>query len=127
MTVLAIGSDLVSVDRIREVYRRHGERLVRRLLTAPEYQRYARLKDPAGYLARRFAAKEAAAKALGTGIANGVTFRDIEVLNGAAGEPELYLHGAAAARARALGVQRWHLTLSDERDFALAFVLLESV
>jgi holo-[acyl-carrier protein] synthase len=125
VSVVAIGSDLASIARVRAVHRRHGERFARRLLTAAEWPRYARLRDPSAYLARRFAAKEAAAKALGTGIAGGVGFQQLEVLNDDAGAPMLSLRGEAALRAARLGVVRCHLSLTDERDYALAFVVLE--
>jgi holo-[acyl-carrier protein] synthase len=78
------------------------------------------------WLAKRFAAKEAASKALGTGIGEGVSWKHIEVLNDALGAPTLSLSEAALARAHALQATRWHVSLSDERGCALAFVILET-
>ncbi|MDM7485998.1 MAG: holo-ACP synthase, partial [Vibrio metschnikovii] len=80
----------------------------------------------ARFLAKRFAAKEAAAKALGTGIANGVTFHDFQITNDAQGKPHLTLHGRAQQLAEAMQVTSIHLSLSDERHYAVATVIFES-
>lgn len=125
MSIVGIGTDIVDVTRVEEILARHGERFARRLLGAREYQGFLATNRPAGLLARRLAAKEAAAKALGTGIAAGVTFTDLEVVHDPRGRPALELHGVAAERMRALGASRSHLSISDERGYAVAFVVLE--
>ena len=123
--IKGIGTDIASVERIEGLLASQGERLPQRVLTEAEWARFQQVKQPAAWLAKRFAAKEAASKALGTGIAEGISWRHIEVDNDEAGAPRLRLYEAALARADALGVTSCHLSLSDERAFAVAFVVLE--
>ncbi len=116
---LAVGTDLVEIARVTAVVREYGERFTGRVFTEGE------LADCAGRaesLAARWAAKEAAAKALGTGIGR-VTFREIEVVRGVSGQPELLLHGRAAALAAELGLSQWALSLAHDGGLALAFVV----
>lgn len=123
--IVGIGTDIIEVDRIQGMWERHGDRLPQRILSDTELQRFAQVAQKVAWLAKRFAAKEAAAKALGTGIGEGVSWKHIEVGNDALGAPRLFLHEVALERARALGADRFHLSLSDERAFAVAFVILE--
>ena len=116
---LAIGVDTVEIARIADVVERHGARFLNRVFR-PDECAYARGRALA--LAGRFAAKEAAAKAMGTGIGP-VGWRNIEVRNDAAGKPSLILHGAAAERARAMGLLEWHVSITHSRDLATAFVV----
>ncbi len=122
--ILGIGIDAVSVSRIETALARRGLALARRLLSEEEYQEFLGARRQASFLARRFAAREAAAKALGTGISQGVRWRDLQVAHDEHGAPRLCLHGAAAQRARQMGAVNIHLSISDEQDLALAFVLL---
>lgn len=124
--IVGLGVDLVELSRIRAVWQRHGERFLERVLTADERAYCLRKRDPVPSLAARFAAKEATAKALGTGLARGVRFRDIEVVRAATGEPGLRLHGAAREIAGRRGAGRNLLTLTHGRDAAVAVVVLES-
>lgn len=124
MAVVGIGADLVDTDRIRRVWDRHGQRFVRRILTPREQAEWN--GADAGFLARRFAVKEAAAKALGSGIAGGLTFLDIELGHDQRGRPMLHFSGVARHRSRSLGVTATHVTVSDERSIAMAFVVLEA-
>jgi len=126
--IVGLGADLVEVARVERLLARWGARAARRILAPGEVAEFARLGAgaAAGFLARRFAAKEAVAKALGTGLGAGVGLRQIAVEHDARGRPLLRLEGAAQARMRALGARRAHLTLADERGYALAVVVLES-
>ena len=124
--ILGIGVDAVSIDRIDKMLARRGSALARRLLRDAEYREFLCARRPASFLARRFAAREAAAKALGTGISNGVRWRDLQVVHDEHGAPRMQLHGAAAKRARQMGAVTIHLSISDEQDLALAFVVLGS-
>lgn len=124
MAIVGIGADLVDTQRVRSVWDRHGRRFVDRILTVNERAQWN--GQEAGFLARRFAVKEAAAKALGSGIAEGVTFHDFELDHDHLGRPMLQFTGAARQRSKALGVTAVHVTISDERTLALAFVVLES-
>lgn len=122
--ILGIGLDVAEISRIRDSLTRFGEGFTRRVLTEAETAAMPKI-DPAPYVAARFAAKEAAAKALGTGFANGVTQASIEVRNLPSGAPELILHGKALEIADAMGVKRMHISLTHGRDIAAATVILE--
>lgn len=122
--IVGIGTDLVKTARIHQAIERWGERFLRKILTASELEQYHEGRG-ATFVAKRFAAKEAAAKALGTGMSLGVGFTQIGVVGKRGYPPQLVLTGAAQRRAEALGVQRMLLSLSDEQDHALAFVVAE--
>ncbi len=124
--IVGLGVDLVELSRIRAVYERHGRRFIDRVLTDDERAYCLGKRDPVPSIAVRFAAKEATAKALGTGIAGGLRFRDIEVVRASSGEPGLRLRGAAAVLAGRRGAARHLVTLTHGRDVAVAVVVLES-
>lgn len=129
--ILGIGHDLVNMPRIARVLERHGARFLERSFTAEE-QAYAATKaDPAPTLAKRFAAKEACAKALGTGLGAAARFAEIGVIRAENGRPILKLTGNAAKTLAALvpsGYEaRIHLSLSDDGPIASAFVIIEAV
>lgn len=121
--IKGLGLDLVEIDRIRRIYLRFDARFCERILTPAE--RAAQGADAVRYLASRFAAKEAAVKALGTGFRDGIGFQDIQTGADALGKPSLTLTGAALARARGLGVTGMHLSITHGRDTACAVVVLE--
>jgi holo-[acyl-carrier protein] synthase len=123
--IIGIGIDLVEIARIKAMYERHHERFVKRILTPAEQEYVLRHADPSERLAGRWAAKEAALKALGTGLAAGIRWRDVEILPDARGKPELTLHGEAVTRARALGVSICHVTITHCQSIAMAQVILE--
>lgn len=122
--VIGVGLDVAEIGRIRESLAKFGPRFVARVLTTAEADGMPQ-GDAAPYVAARFAAKEACAKALGTGFAEGVTMHGIEVRSLPSGAPTLSLSGAAKARAEALGASRLHLSLTHGRDVAAAVVILE--
>ncbi|NQD37363.1 holo-ACP synthase [Permianibacter sp. IMCC34836] len=126
MAVVGIGTDLVVIKRIEEVLGRHAERFVERVLHPNELLRFQDSQHQARYLAKRFAAKEAVSKALGTGIAEGVNLNDIEIANDERGKPHVILHGGAMLRMQAMAARHCHLSISDERDHALAFAVVET-
>lgn len=116
---VAIGVDLLERERLIETYRRYGERFLRRIFTETE------LEQAGGKIERlvgRFAAKEACSKALGTGMVT-VAWRDIEIVRLPGGKPSLRLHGRAAARAAALGLTAFDVSISDTRQHAMAVVV----
>jgi phosphopantethiene--protein transferase domain len=121
---LAVGVDLIAVPRVERALERHGERFLRRVFTPAEVI-YSRGRAPE--LAARFAAKEAVSKALGVGMRilapDGVEWHEVEVLGDWRGRPEVYLRGRAAERAAQLGLTRWAVSLSHEREYAVAFVV----
>lgn len=124
MIIAGIGTDLVEIARLAGALERHGERFGERILGAQEQVDWRRADYSPRFLAKRFAAKEAAAKALGTGFRNGVRFADIQVIHDDLGKPYLDFAAAAAARAEELGVIQSELSITDERAYALAFVVL---
>ncbi|GAB0056597.1 Holo-[acyl-carrier-protein] synthase [Candidatus Magnetaquicoccaceae bacterium FCR-1] len=130
--ILGIGTDLVAIDRIGKALERHPERFSAKVYTDAERQACA-LRQETACLAKRFAAKEALAKALGTGMRDGVWFTGMEVGNDPLGRPTLRVNGETARRLEALRVRSGarevviHLSLADESGLALAYVVLEGV
>ncbi|TXN03116.1 holo-ACP synthase [Methylobacterium sp. WL64] len=129
--IIGIGSDLCDIDRIARTLERHGDRFTHRVFTDGERARCDRRAARAPGYARRFAAKEACAKALGTGLSAGVFWRDMEVVNLPSGQPTLRLSGGAAARLSELlpvGHEgRLHVSLTDDPPMAQAFVIIEAL
>ncbi|MCW8333670.1 holo-ACP synthase [Vibrio sp. SCSIO 43135] len=126
MAVVGLGTDIAEIERIEKALARTGEAFARRILTESEMETFTGLKQQGRFLAKRFAAKEAASKALGTGIAHGVSFQDFTIANDQNGKPILSLSNKALDIAQGMKVQNIHLTISDERHYAVATVLLES-
>lgn len=123
--IFGIGTDIVRVARMQRDLDRYGERFAERILSVTELAEFRDNARPAHFLARRFAAKEAAAKAMGTGFRDGITLRQIAVLHNEHGRPALEFTGAAADFLRAQDITASHLSISDEEDHAVAFVALE--
>ena len=123
MTIIGIGLDATDLPRISEMLTRYGDRFLRRVFTDGEIAYCMRRRDPVPHLAGRFAVKEAAMKALGTGHSRGVLWKGIEVVR-AGGPPQLRLQGGAAARAEAMGVRRSLVTITHSQTLALAQVML---
>jgi holo-[acyl-carrier protein] synthase len=130
--IIGLGSDLCNIERIAASIERHGQRFLDRCFTPVEQAKAAaRPFTAAGTLAKRFAAKEAFSKAVGTGFRRGVFWRDIGVVNGPSGAPTLALTGGALARLDAITPEGHaacvHLTLTDDHPWAQAFVIIEAV
>ena len=121
-----IGTDLLDSTRIRIGLARFGEHYADRILAPAEHPGYYASRDPALYLAKCFAAKEALSKALGTGLRPPVTLRNIAVLRDPHGRPHFELAPSLAAWLDARGIRRHHVSLSDEGDLVLAFAIVES-
>lgn len=122
--ILGVGLDLVEIGRIRRALGRHGGRFGRKLFTEGEAAYCLSRARPEQYFASRFAAKEAASKALGTGM-RGVSFKEIEVRRLESGRPEIVFHGRAAERAEGLGVKTAHVSMTHSDTHAAAVVVLE--
>jgi holo-[acyl-carrier protein] synthase len=129
--IIGIGTDLVDIRRIERTIERHGERFLARIFTEAERARADRRANVAGTYAKRFAAKEACAKALGTGFRRGVFFRDIGVVNLPSGKPTLELAGGARARLLAITPKgcraEIEIALTDEWPIAQALVIISAV
>jgi holo-[acyl-carrier protein] synthase len=123
--VLGLGTDLMETRRLQESIDRFGERFLERIFTAGEIAYCSRKKNAAESFAARFAAKEAGAKALGTGISRGVSWKEFEVRREVSGQPTLHLSGRAAELARVMGIRRFQLSLTHSRELAMAVVVAE--
>jgi holo-[acyl-carrier protein] synthase len=126
--IVGIGSDLIDIRRIEKALQRHGQRFAERVFTPVERARSERKPAPAASYAKRFAAKEACAKALGTGMRAGVFWRDMGVVNQSSGRPTLFLTGGASARLKEMTPDGFrahiHLSLTDDFPLAQAFVII---
>ncbi len=123
--IYGIGTDIISVARVQQALTRFGDRFARRILAEREYTDYQRRKAPERFLAKRFAAKEAFSKAMGTGIRTPVTWRYIEVGHDRRGKPLIVPHPQLAACMAEWGIGAAHISITDELDVAMAFVILE--
>jgi holo-[acyl-carrier protein] synthase len=123
--IVGLGIDVLEVARLADALRRHGDRFLERVFTDAERAACDSRGDRVLALAARFAAKEACLKALGTGWADGLGFRDVEIVREGNQPPQLVLHGEAARRAEALGVIRSHVSLTHQPGLAAAVVVLE--
>ena len=123
--IFGVGTDVVEIDRIEKALTRWGERFAERILCAPELKRFRSHKQPASYLAKRFAAKEAFTKALGTGIKAPANWHGVWVTNRPSGKPELEFSPPLQTLLSGRGISRAHLSLADERGVAVATVILE--
>ena len=129
--ILGIGNDVIDIRRIEETLGRYGERFIQRIFTDVEVRKSERRAQRAASYAKRFAAKEACSKALGTGFRAGVFWKDMGVVNEASGKPTMVLTGGARARLDAMmppgHAARIHLTITDDFPYAHAFVMIEAV
>jgi len=130
--ILGIGTDLANIERIEGVLTRHGDRFKARVFTEIEQRKAeSRVRAVAATYAKRWAAKEACSKALGSGLRMGVAWREMGVVNLPSGQPTMHLTGGAAARLQALlppGLQpRIHVTITDDHPWAQAFVVIEAL
>lgn len=125
--VLGTGTDIIEIERIQASLDRYGQRFLERIFTPGEINYCQRKKRHAAEsFAARFAAKEAGAKALGTGISRGISWKEIEVRREPGERPTLHLTGRAAEQAAKIGVKRLHLSLTHSQSLALAVVIAES-
>ena len=128
--IIGIGTDLVDIRRIEKIINRHGKRFESKYFTKSEREQANKRDDKAGFYAKRFAAKEALVKALGSGFVDNIYLKDISVISSDNGKPELELSGGALARLNAITPDNMsssiHLSLSDEPPYALGFVVIEA-
>lgn len=123
--IIGIGTDIVSIERISATYGRQGAAFTKQLLSESELAEFETVKVPGPWLAKRWAAKEAFGKAVGTGILVPLTLSGIGVGHSALGRPFFELAPVVQAHLKTLGVTRTHLSISDEREHAIAFVIFE--
>ena len=123
--IYGIGTDIVEVKRIREALSRHGIALAKKILTSQELITYKGTKAKENFLAKRFAAKEAFAKALGTGMRFPVNFKSIEIIHDSLGKPKIKTIPKLTLLVKSHKIKHCHLSISDEKNIAAAFVILE--
>jgi holo-[acyl-carrier protein] synthase len=123
--IFGIGTDIISVARIEKAMQRHGDAFAKRILSAHEHHELSSQIHPARFLAKRFAAKEAFAKATGRGLRHPVSLQRISIGHDDLGKPVLVFDELLSEHLNKLGIERYHLSLSDEKDTAVAFVILE--
>jgi holo-[acyl-carrier protein] synthase len=123
--IVGIGTDVCSIERIEKTLKRFGDRFVKRILTAEERVRFDRTRDKAGHFAKRFAAKEAFAKAIGTGIHAPFTWHSITVTRDRKGKPGIRPSAEMHEHLKSRGITEYHVSLSDDAGVAVAFVVLE--
>ncbi len=121
--IYGIGTDIVYVPRIDRIFNRFGSRFAKRILTCDEFLKMNRSTSPARFLAKRFAVKEAAAKAFGTGFIDGLALSHIGILNDSHGKPSLHFHGYAKKMLIDRKISNTHVSISDDGDYAVAFVV----
>lgn len=122
--IYGIGTDIVRVDRLQKSLDRYGVRVAKRILSDDELMAFEKSGKQGHFLAKRFAAKEATAKALGTGFRDGLSLRHISVENDLLGKPSLVFHDKGQEMLQQLGIGESYISLSDEDEFAVAYVLL---
>ena len=125
MSLFGIGIDIVQIDRMESMIKKHGDSFAKKVLHKNELESYLGSKYPSRFLAKRFAAKEAFSKAFGTGIVEGVTLPNIEISNDEVGKPFIELHGNTRSRFDNCEAAEIFLSISDEKKYAVAQVLIE--
>ncbi|MBV34366.1 MAG: holo-ACP synthase [Rickettsiales bacterium] len=126
MAIFGVGTDIVKLERVERSYQRHGDKFAERILSPDELVAYVSKKNKVTYLAKRFAAKEAISKALGTGMREGIDFKQLSIVSNQLGKPEVILQGKAQDWAQNNKITRVHISISDERDAAVAFAIAET-
>jgi holo-[acyl-carrier protein] synthase len=124
--IIGIGTDIVEIKRIQKALAK-SDALAKRVLTEAEWQEFEQTHSPARYLAKKFASKEAAVKAMGTGIGRGISWQHIEITHDAWGKPVLNAIGAFEQWCTQQGVSAMHISIADEQEYATAYVVIEGV
>lgn len=126
--IVGVGTDIVAVQRWQDMIDKFGLKVARKILTVKEIESFLALEvdNRANFLAKRFAAKEAAVKALGTGFRDGISFQDMEIVNNHLGQPNITLHGKSLARFNQLSCKNINISIADEKNYAVAFVVIEA-
>lgn len=123
--IIGIGTDIVHIPRMARLLEKHGDKIAKRLLAQQEWQQFQTIHNPAAFLAKRFAAKEAVVKALGTGFRDGMRLSDIAVISSSLGQPTLAFSGKVAQTVQQLQINHSYISLSDEAAYAIAYVIME--
>ncbi|WMY97423.1 MAG: holo-ACP synthase [Arsenophonus sp.] len=125
MSIIGIGLDLVKISRIKEIYT-SSRKIAKKILSFNEYQRYQMNNFPIEFIAKHFSVKEAASKALGTGIKEGIYFNQFELFHDFFGKPKLNLLGKARSISKQLKIKKIHVSISDEKKYVCSIVIFEN-
>lgn len=126
MSIIGIGIDFIEILRIKNILFNYGNRFAKRILSAGEWKKYILIKNNVHFLAKKFAAKEAASKALGTGINDGIKFNELEFYNNKSGKPKLRFLKNALKKSKEIKCKSIHVSISDQQLYAYALVILEN-
>lgn len=124
--IVGIGTDIIEISRILSLLKKHDESFAKRILSEQELEIYQQQTIKEKFIAKKWAAKEAVSKALGTGFTQGVSFTDMTIEHTEEGKPLIVLTGKTKQVADKLGITKWSISISDEKHYALAFVIAES-
>ena len=124
--IIGIGIDIIEVVRVKRLFDEYGKRFVERVFTEIEIDYCEHMAHPAMHFAARFAAKEAFLKAIGTGLTGGISWREIGIINEDSGKPQLHYEGKAAEIAKKLGTNNTYISLSHNKEYATAIVVIEN-
>lgn len=123
--IFGIGTDIVDMKRVKSIWKRFGKNFANRILMSEEMDLFKNSKDPARFLAMRFAGKEATVKAMGTGFSNGVWLKDIGIINDKLGKPLIIWSNRGKKVCEKLGLEKGHVSLSDDAGLVIAFAIIE--
>lgn len=126
MSIIGIGTDIIEILRIKKIFFNYGHNFAKKILSREEWNQYILSKNNINFLAKKFSAKEAASKALGTGINYGITFNQLEFYNNSSGKPKLRFLKNALKKAQEMQCKSIHVSISDSKTYAYALVVLES-
>ncbi|KAF0707666.1 holo-ACP synthase [Buchnera aphidicola (Aphis craccivora)] len=126
MTIIGIGTDIIEISRIKRIFFKFGNKLAKKILSIQEWKEYIISKNKIHFIAKKFAAKEAASKALGTGINYGITFKQLELYNNSLGKPYLRFLDHAFKKCKEIECKFIHVSITDQKLYAHAIVILES-
>lgn len=123
--IVGIGTDIVKISRFQKAMEQHNKKFLEKIFSGHEITSTKEKKNQIIHLAGKFAAKESVLKALGMGLGKGISLKEIEIVNSKMGKPEVRLHGKGLELAKKMAVKNIHITISHEKEFAVAFVLFE--
>ncbi|QIQ41288.1 MAG: holo-ACP synthase [Buchnera aphidicola (Aphis urticata)] len=126
MSIIGIGIDIVEIERIKKIFFKFGNKLAKKILSIKEWKEYIKSRNKINFIAKKFAAKEAAAKALGTGISNRITFNQLELYHDSLGKPNFRFLDYALQKFKEKKCKFIHVSITDQKLYAHAIVILES-
>ncbi|CAL4320891.1 Holo-[acyl-carrier-protein] synthase [Buchnera aphidicola (Thelaxes suberi)] len=125
MTIIGIGIDIIEIKRMKKLFLIHKEKIAKKILSKNEWKRYLHHSSPINFLCKSFNGKEAASKALGTGIRNNIHWKDFEINNDKLGKPHLQFYGETKKKIKDMNVKKTHISFSHEKKYIISMVILE--